>query len=212
MDSTLIADFLNTMPKEEILIQDFIRRVGVVRVDQLIAILGFSGKNKDKAIYYLNDLLRRGDRVILTDNNCVVDLGRTAPNYNVFHCLWDVVYNLNNCEVVTVENGEEPTNLIYLTTDGHLRIVTYIAKTDIAKVLYLQERYGARHIAKQKTDDSLGDAAEDYPETNVFVVDSETTAARIKSAPGLTIPYEICICKYPKNAANPFAKPSLEYV
>lgn len=194
-------DYYNNMPELEIDMQKLIRNVGSVRIDQILEYFGLTSEQEKKAcLYYLQDLMKRKDRIILSDECYITDYSIGKPDFERAECMWDVVESLDIVKPNTLDSAEEPAGLMYETTKGETRISTYISEENINTVLYLQERFYSRQTVykREKLEEGVSVGMDVKKSVrNVFVVNSMKIANMIASDLKLTMPFIICDVEYP---------------
>jgi len=205
MDTSLRQKYFKRMPSNEAMIQNLIRRVGIIKIDQIPALFGLNEAEKQSCYYYLLDLINRKDRIMVTDDEYVVTFAKKNPDRDVAECMWDVIEKKNSIELDTVEKGESPANIFYLDKDGCTNIVTFIDKNKIGNVIYLQERCFARHIVGKKD----GEYVDMDVLKLVFVVHDMEVAETIANTISLQLPCEFCHVDHTKLDQNGF--PTVEY-
>lgn len=201
-------DMYNTMPELESDIQRLIRSVGTIRIDQILEYFALTSELEKKAcLYYLQDLLKRKDRIILTDDIYITDYGIGKPDYQRAECMWDVIGSLDIVKPNTLDSAEEPAGLFYETTKNETRIATFITASNINTVMYLQERFYSRQTVYKREKLEKGvDVRKSV--RNVFVVNNMKIANFIVSSCKLTMPFIICDVEYPDGDMK---RPTIKY-
>lgn len=192
---------ITTMPLGERQLLEIIRRLGVIRIDQLSKIAGYSASEKEQFGYFVHDLLYRGNNIKVTDDGYILSAEMKHYKSGFAECLWDIIKNKETINLDLIERAEAPCDLFYQQTDGTVVIDTYIDASNIKTIPYIQERFFARQLHDSDDDD--------YSVLNVFVVDSPDIAIRIAKEYKLQMPYKICLIDY-ENIVN--GVPGIKYL
>lgn len=177
-----------TMPYGERQLLEIIRRLGVIRVDQLSKIAGYTAADKDRYSYFVHDLLYRDNGIRVTDDGYIVSAGIKKFKSGFAECLWDVIKNKETLDLDLVERAEAPCDLFYQQSDGTVVIDTFIDSSNIKALPYIQERYYARQLCENDEDDCSV--------LNIFVVTDPDIAVKIAKEYKMTMPYKICLLDY----------------
>lgn len=192
MDERERALILNSMPADEAFVQSLVKRPGVIRLDQLLAITNFEGINNDSVKHYLKHLVSIGDRIEIANGRFIEDAGAKKVEYNRYECMWDIVKSQNNVDLETLDKADKPADLMYCGMDGNIYVDTFITTETLYKVLYLQERFFQRQT---RTKEGKYEKHEDIL-WNIFVVNSMDVANAIADMEEIVMPYRICLVKY----------------
>lgn len=185
---------INSMPKDERFLQSLVQRVGVLRADQLIELSKANNISDDSCFHYLNHLVSKGDRIQVTEDNFIEDMGVAKPNYHAYECMWDVIHSKDSVDLKTLEKAEYPADIMYCTKDNRVYIDTFVDEKSMGKIVFLQERFYERQTKNHKGEYDHKDYL-----WHIFVVNSMEMAIAISENIEIIMPYRICLISYKTN-------------